>query len=100
MVGVKKYDDEAISFILACKANGKRPNDIVELCKAKWPRKDFKESGIKYVCSCYGNDPKYVNPPPCEKFMGPDALIVTKSKTKWILPLLSNPEQTQPSLLR
>jgi hypothetical protein len=64
MVGVKKYEDEEIRFILEWRKKGRKPKNIVDLCREKWPRREFKESGIKYVFATYGNQAAYVNPSP------------------------------------
>jgi hypothetical protein len=58
MVGVKTWEDEQINLILTCKEQGKTVSQIVDLLKARWPRKVVKDSGVRYVMSNYKEGPR------------------------------------------
>ncbi|KAH8813314.1 hypothetical protein F5884DRAFT_333851 [Xylogone sp. PMI_703] len=55
MVGIQRYTDEQICFILHHRANGMSFVDIVELCKARWPKNtlEWRYSGVCYVWNTY-----------------------------------------------
>ena len=58
MVGIKTWEDEQINLILTCKEQGKTVSQIVNLLKARWPRKVVKDSGVRYVMSNYKEGPR------------------------------------------
>jgi hypothetical protein len=58
MVGVKTWEDEQINLILTCKEQGKIVSQIIDLLKARWPRKVVKESGVRYVMTNYKEGPR------------------------------------------
>jgi hypothetical protein len=58
MVGVKTWEDEQINLILTCKEQGKTVSQIIDLLKARWPRKVVKESGVRYVMTNYKKGPR------------------------------------------
>jgi hypothetical protein len=58
MVGVKTWEDEQINLILTCKEQGKTVSQIVDLLKARWPRKVVKDSGVRYVMTNYKEGPR------------------------------------------
>jgi hypothetical protein len=58
MVGVKTWEDEQINLILTCKEQGKTVSQIIDLLKARWPRKVVKESGVRYVMTNYKEGPR------------------------------------------
>ncbi|RFU34818.1 hypothetical protein B7463_g1564, partial [Scytalidium lignicola] len=55
MVGIPKYTDEQIRFILYHRANGMSFDDIVEQCKVRWPKHalEWRYSGVYYVWNTY-----------------------------------------------
>ncbi|KAN0093700.1 hypothetical protein V8E51_016884 [Hyaloscypha variabilis] len=53
MVGVKTWEDDQITLILTCKEQGKSVKEILSLLKARWPRKEVKDSGVRYVMTNY-----------------------------------------------
>jgi hypothetical protein len=58
MVGVKTWEDEQVNLILTCREQGKTVSQIIDLLKARWPRKVVKESGVRYVMSNYKEGPR------------------------------------------
>jgi hypothetical protein len=58
MVGVKTWEDEQISLILTCKAQGRKVQEIIDLLKQRWPRKVVKDSGVRYVMTNYKHFPQ------------------------------------------
>ncbi len=58
MVGVKSWKDEQIALILACKAEGKKVPEIIIELKKRWPRKQIRDSGVRYVMTNYKEIPK------------------------------------------
>jgi hypothetical protein len=58
MVGVKTWEDEQINLILTCKEQGKTVSQIIDLLKARWPRKVVKDSGVRYVMTNYKEGPR------------------------------------------
>jgi hypothetical protein len=58
MVGIKTWEDEQINLILTCKEQGKTVSQIIDLLKARWPRKVVKDSGVRYVMSNYKEGPR------------------------------------------
>jgi hypothetical protein len=59
MVGVKTWSDDQIQFILTSKSGGMKVQEIITQCKQRWPRKEFKDTGVRYVITNYGKDPEY-----------------------------------------
>jgi hypothetical protein len=58
MVGVKTWEDEQVNLILTCREQGKTVSQIIDLLKARWPRKVVKDSGVRYVMSNYKEGPR------------------------------------------
>ena len=59
MVGVKTWSDDQIHFILTSKSGGMKVQEIITQCKQRWPKKEFKDTGVRYVITNYGKDPEY-----------------------------------------
>ena len=53
MVGIKTWTDEQILLILARKAAGFHVTEIVEEINQTWPRKNAKDTGVRYVLTNY-----------------------------------------------